>query len=130
MWKPVIGVISGFLLWSFLWIGGNQLLGAVLPEHFRLDEARSPGAGALSVLIVYSLVCSFASGALTNWMGRGAMWAVWTLGLVLLAVGIAVEASYWQQLPLWYHIIFLVLLVPLTAAGAMLTSTLTRNRQA
>ena len=39
------------------------------------------------------------------------------------AVGIAVEASVWSLLPAWYHIIFLVLLIPVTMAGGRLKKT-------
>ena len=42
------------------------------------------------------------------------------LGLALLAVGIAVQAGYWDVLPIWYHLIFLALLLPMAALGGRL----------
>ncbi|MCW5874766.1 MAG: hypothetical protein KIS88_09005 [Anaerolineales bacterium] len=42
------------------------------------------------------------------------------LGVVLLLVGIAVQRQYWKLMPLWYHLLFLALLVPTTLFGASL----------
>jgi sugar phosphate permease len=39
---------------------------------------------------------------------------------VLLAVGIVVEVSAWELVPAWYHVVFLLLLVPCTLFGARL----------
>ena len=44
---------------------------------------------------------------------------LWT-GILLLATGIAVQLQYWSLLPIWYHLVFLVLLVPSTVAGGSL----------
>ena len=118
MWKPVLGVVLGFLLWSLLWVGGNQVFAVVSPRHFQLAESQTPATSALLVLILHSLVCSFAAGALARWLAGGIMTPVWILGGLLLAVGIAVELSWWSLLPLWYHLVFLALLVPLTLTGA------------
>ena len=42
------------------------------------------------------------------------------LAAILLAVGLYAEISYWTMLPVWYHLIFLVLLPPATIAGGRL----------
>ena len=49
-----------------------------------------------------------------------AMRAVWILAFVQLAIGIAVEASYWELMPVWYHLLFLALLIPATVYGGRL----------
>ena len=42
------------------------------------------------------------------------------LGLLLLVVGVGVQAAMWNLMPLWYHLPFLALLLPATLAGAAL----------
>lgn len=49
-----------------------------------------------------------------------AMTAVWWLAGVQLALGIGIEASAWSLTPVWYHVVFLGLLVPATVYGATL----------
>ena len=48
------------------------------------------------------------------------MKAAWTLAIILLAVGLGVEISGWDTTPAWYHIVFLVLIVPSVLLGARL----------
>jgi hypothetical protein len=40
------------------------------------------------------------------------------LGVVLAGVGAFVQSRVWKLMPLWYHLSFLLLLVPVTLAGA------------
>lgn len=40
--------------------------------------------------------------------------------VLLLLTGIGVQASVWTQMPVWYHLSFLVLVAPVTLAGARL----------
>lgn len=69
--------------------------------------------------IVLSVVASLGSGALCALIARrSSRGPGLVLGLALLATGIAVQASVWKLEPIWYHLTFLVLLVPLTLLGA------------
>ena len=46
------------------------------------------------------------------------------LGFLLLAVGLLMVVLSWPYVPIWYHIIFTALLMPLTIVGGKLkTST-------
>ena len=48
------------------------------------------------------------------------------MGRLILAalVGIAVQTAYWDQLPLWWHLLFLAAIVPMAMLGAQLRGTL------
>ena len=39
------------------------------------------------------------------------------VGVILLLVGIAVEFMFWKVAPAWYHIIFVLALIPMTILG-------------
>jgi hypothetical protein len=45
------------------------------------------------------------------------------LGVLLLIFGAAVQAYAWSYIPIWYHIIFLGLLIPLTILGGKMKQT-------
>jgi hypothetical protein len=49
-------------------------------------------------------------------MSRASLW----LGLILLGVGMFVQAQYRYLMPLWYHLLFLLLLVPACMIGGQL----------
>ena len=38
----------------------------------------------------------------------------------MLVTGIAVQAGVWALMPVWYHLVFLALLVPVCLVGARL----------
>jgi hypothetical protein len=116
--KQVFAVATGFILWSMLWLGLNQLLlllGVMSPTSTQPITDAKP----LLVLLVGSVLISLLSGYVTSRIS-GLQWALpaAALGLLLLATGVFVQLKLWYLIPLWYHLIFLVLLMPMTVLGA------------
>jgi hypothetical protein len=52
----------------------------------------------------------------------GVAWAfpAVALGVLLLATGVLVQLKLWYLIPLWYHLAFLLVLIPMTLLGARL----------
>jgi hypothetical protein len=46
--------------------------------------------------------------------------AVWALAVLQLVLGIGFEASAWSLTPVWYHVVFLLLIMPATVYGGRL----------
>jgi hypothetical protein len=114
--RLVLAVIAGFALWSVLWVGAHQGAISLAPQLY--DSAGVPTSPAIyAVYLVLSIVCSLLAGRVARAVSASGSGAVLVLALLLLAVGIAVQASAWAQQPLWYHLAFLVLLVPACLAG-------------
>ena len=120
MWKPILAIVPGFICWSLLWVGGNQVFIRLSPDAFKMPVSGFPPTSSLIILLVFSVLCSLASGALAGWIARTSLIPVWVLAGILLVVGILVERGYWQQLPLWYHLSFLAALIPAVVAGALM----------
>jgi hypothetical protein len=117
MLRGVLGVVAGFILWSVMWVSAGTALQAAAPASY--PQAGPIHSAPAAVLLVISIVCSLASGraaSIAARSGRGG--AVWTLGALLLAVGIFVQSQLWDAMPMWYHLSFLALLVPATLLGA------------
>jgi hypothetical protein len=118
--KQVFAVATGFILWSVLWLGLNQLLlvlGVMSPTNTQpLTDAKP-----LVLLLVGSVLISLLSGYVTSRIS-GLQWALpaGALGVLLLATGVFVQLKLWYLIPLWYHLIFLLLLMPMTILGARL----------
>ncbi len=118
MIRSMIAVITGFAVWSALWLGGGAALGAIAPDMY-VDGAAITSPGGLAILLALSVVCSLASGFAAAVLRRERRWgAIFFLGVLLLAVGIAVQTQAWHLMPVWYHLTFLVLLMPATLLGA------------
>lgn len=118
MIRVAVAIVAGFLLWSALFLGGNQAIVAVAPADLS-EAAVVADPLVLGILVGLSLLCSIIAGATTARLARGsALKAAVALAAILLAVGIGVQASAWDTLPLWYHLSFLALLAPGVLVGA------------
>jgi hypothetical protein len=115
--RGFFAVVAGVAVWTVLWIGSNQGLIALLPEHVQ------PGlpiehVGVLVYLIVFSSALSVLAGWITATLAtRSPMGHVWALALIHLSLGIFFQATAWTLFPIWYHLVFLGLVVPMTLWG-------------
>ena len=116
--KLTLAALAGFATWSVLWVLGNTVLMKLFPDAFHQDGTTAR-PGMLLVVLGLSVAYSAFSGFLTAWIGGGIAPAYLQAGLIL-AVGIAVQWQYGKQFPLWYHLLFLGLLVPAILLGAKL----------
>lgn len=118
--RAAIGVIVGYAVWSGLWLGGNEGLALVYPQEVEAFAANTPisTTGYLAAAIVLSVVCSFMAGRINAAVSRRASkGAVMTMAVLLFATGAIVQGSVWSLMPLWYHLTFLALLLPVCLAG-------------
>lgn len=118
MIKKSVAVVVGYALWTALWLGGNALFFSELAAKAQAGEAIT-SAGTLLWVLLLSLVCSLAAGAVVGAISRSKA-AVLTAGVLLLLTGIAVQASAWSLMPVWYHLVFLALIVPVVLVGGRL----------
>ena len=131
MVRIVLGVIAGFLAWAIVWFGSEKILSAIWPEgfgaHQRAFEAAIKNGGQftadttlLLIHIVLASIVSVMAGFLAALIAGEHMRAPVVLGFLLLAFGLLKAVMSWQYVPLWYHVIFTALLIPMTIAGGKL----------
>lgn len=120
MKRVVLGIIVGYVVWTVIWLGGNT---AFFSEAAEIVQEGRPftAPGPLAALLVLSIICSIAAGYACAWIAKTrAGSALLITALLLLATGIGVQAGVWSMMPVWYHLIFLGLLVPVTLLGGKL----------
>lgn len=136
MVRIILGVVVGFIVWSILWVGSDQVLINVSSgwygAHHRAFEtamfnqtAFTPDTGVLILHIVRSIVISLIAGFLAAFVAGENRKAPFALGILLLLFGLMVQVMVWSYMPLWYHAAFLLLLVPITVIGGKLRSRAT-----
>ena len=130
MLRIVFGVIAGFLAWLIVWVGSEKVLSAIWPEfgvHQRaFEEAVKNGgqftadAGALLTHIVLGSIVSVMAGSLAALIAGENTRAPLVVGCLLLALGLLKAVMSWPYVPIWYHVIFTALLLPLAIMGGKL----------
>lgn len=128
MLRIVLGVVAGFLVWSMLWVGSDAILSLLSPGWYgrsltELDQAarnQTPYTADSTLLVlalIRSVLCSITAGFVAALIARENTKSTVGLGVLLLLFGIFIQSVYWNYVPLWYHIPFLLLLVPMTILG-------------
>ena len=130
MLRIVLGVIAGFIGWLILWIGSEKILSAIWPafgtHQKEFEEAIKNGGeftantGALLTHIVIGSLVSVMAGALGALIAGENSRAPFAVGVLLLALGIMKAVMSWSYVPIWYHVVFTAMLLPLAIAGGKL----------
>jgi hypothetical protein len=109
--------VAGAVVWAVLWVGGTKVAQMVAPAALPAGQPVTD-TGVLGALVLYSVVLSILAGYVTARVASNAATsAVRGLAILQLLLGVAIEASAWSLTPVWYHIVFLLLLVPATIYG-------------
>lgn len=136
MVRIVLGVLAGFFAWAIAWVGSEKILSAIWPEgfgaHQRAFEAAITNGGQftadttlLLVHLVLGSIVSVMSGLLAALIAGENIRAPLVLGFLLLALGVLKAVLSWSYVPLWYHVLFTALLLPMTIMGGrLITATL------
>jgi len=127
MVRSIASIIVPVVVWGVLWVGSAQVAAAVAPSAF--DENAIPTAPwILGMFIGLSMLLSVFAGWLGGKIaGKAIMKHVMILGMTQLLVGIGVQASVWDQMPLWYHLPSLALVVPMHLLGGRLVRPTPRS---
>jgi hypothetical protein len=119
MIRAILGVLAGYVVWTAIWLLGNALLFA---EELKQVAAGIPltDTTVLAKILGLSAVCSLAAGVMTAAIvkreSKTAM--VLVMAALLLGTGVAVQAGQWNLMPVWFHLTFLGLLVPVAYLGS------------
>ena len=133
MVRIVLGFIAGFFAWVIVWFGSEKILSAIWPEfgvHQRAFQAAIENGGQftadtrmLITHIVLGSIVSVMSGFLAALIAGGNQRAPLVLGCLLLALGLLKAVMSWPYVPIWYHVIFTAILLPMAIMGGKLITT-------
>ena len=133
MIRIVLGVIAGFIAWLLVWVASEKIISVVWPAfgaHQKAFEEAIKNGGpftaetsALLTHIVLGSIISVMAGAAAALAAGENTRAPLIAGCLLVAMGIAKAAMSWRYVPIWYHIIFTAMLLPLAILGGKLVST-------
>lgn len=120
MLRSIVAVVVPIVMWGVLWGGSNAAMRAAAPEQFDENMVTS-NTGLLATAIAISVVLSVVAGLVCVKIApRLHMRHVWILAIIQFVIGIAVQATVWELMPLWYHIPFLALVMPAHLVGGRL----------
>ena len=134
MLRIILAVIAGFFAWSVMWVGSERLLCIASPDWFgvhqiafekatRNKEAYTPDTMILILNVVRGTLVTVITGFLTALISGENRLSTPILGVLLVAFGLVVVVMTWRIVPLWYHVLFTLMLIPMTIVGGLLRSS-------
>jgi hypothetical protein len=126
MWRTIGGIVAGLVAWAVVVTILNFGLRAAIPDYHAAELAlRSTGmmqfTGPMETgRLIEAALTSLAAGAVVGWIEPSKKWVPWLVGAIILAMFLPEHVKLWHVFPVWYHLSFLVPLVPLVALGAAL----------
>ena len=133
MLRIVLGVIAGFFAWMTVWVGSEKIVSAVWPAFGAHQDAfqaaiehggpSTADSTMLFVHIVLASIVSVISGLLAALIAGENKRAPLVLGFLLLALGLLKAVMSWPYVPIWYHVIFTAILLPMAIIGGRLRTS-------
>ena len=118
--KTVGAVIAALVTWILIATVLNLVLRASWPHYHEAEISFNFTFAMKLARLVLGATSSLGAGFVAAWIGNGRMRAATLTGIVLLGLFIPNHYLLWNKFPIWYHLTFLVSLLPLTLLGAAL----------
>jgi len=119
MTRNILGVVAGLVAWLLL----AAILGVVMrnswPAYAAVAETMSFTLPMMFARLSIGALATVAAGFVTALITRSAV-AKLIPGVLLLIAFIPQHVMLWDKFPIWYHLTFLLSLVPLTYLGSRL----------
>jgi len=124
MWRTAGGILAGIVTWAVVVTIINFGLRLWLPGYVQVEHALLFTLPMKIARLLMAALTSVIAGAVIPAVAPASRWAPWIAGGVILALFLPSHISLWSRFPIWYHLAFLVPLVPLVVMGAQLSRQL------
>ena len=128
MKRSILALGAGFAAWGVVATLLNFGLRAGLPGYALVEKAMTFTLAMKIARLILGALASLAAGATVGIIAPANKIVPWVLGFVVLAMFIPAHILLWAKFPVWYHLVFLLTLVPLVALGAALTRSSRESR--
>jgi hypothetical protein len=120
MWRTLASVVAGLVAWAVVVTLLNFGLRAAIPGYHVAETTLQFTMTMKAGRLIEAALSSIAAGAIVSLIAPSKKWAPWIVGLIVLAMFLPVHVQLWNKFPVWYHLAFLVPLVPLVVFGGSL----------
>lgn len=131
MWRSIGSVLAGLVAWALVVTLLNFGLRAAIPGYHAAEATLQFTMTMKIARLIEAALTSLAAGAIVAVVSPSTRWAPWAVGLIVLGLFLPVHVNLWHKFAPWYHLSFLVPIVPLVVLGAWLArNTVGAERQA
>src|SRR6478672_4262156 len=120
MWRTILSIIAGLVGWGVVVTLLNFGLRAAIPGYHAAEATLQFTAAMKAGRLIEAALASLAAGAVTSLVDPSKTWTPWLVGGIVLAMFLPFHLSHWSLFPAWYHLTFLLSILPLVLGGGVL----------
>jgi len=124
MLRNILGVVAGLVSWLIVAAIAGFILRASWPEYVAVADSMNFTLPMMIARLSIGALATLSAGFVIALIARSSI-APLIGGVVLLIAFVPQHVMLWDKFPLWYHLTFLLSLVPLSYAGGRIRSALT-----
>ena len=117
MARSILGVVAGLFAWAVVVTLAGIIMRVAWPAYARVADAMTFTLAMMTARLTIGAVATVAAGWVAAVVGGRSRLVRLAPGLLLLGVFIPQHIMLWEKFPIWYHLTFLLSLVPLTYLG-------------
>jgi hypothetical protein len=117
MAKGILGVVAGLLAFLAVVFIAGIIMRGTWPDYARVADAMTFTLPMMIARLTIGALATIAAGLVTAAIAKPSALVRLVPGLLLLAAFIPQHIMLWAKFPVWYHLTFLLSLVPLTYLG-------------
>ena len=120
--KALLAVVAGLVVWIAVVTVTGLIMRSSWPAYARVADAMTFTLPMMLARLSMGALATLAAGWVTAAIAPQPMLVRLMPGLILLAAFIPQHIALWNIFPVWYHLTFLLSLVPLTYLGGRASS--------
>ena len=120
MKRSIFACLTGLLTWIVVVSVINRVLRLSMPNYTAAEHTLQFTLAMKWARLLMAIVTSVAAGAVTSWISQSSRWAPLIVGGVVLAMFLPLHIAIWNKFPAWYHLTFLLTIIPAVLGGALL----------
>jgi len=122
MKRSILACLAGLLTWAVVVTVINRVLRLSLSNYTVAEHTLQFTLGMKWARLLMAIVTSLVAGAVTRRISPSSRWAPLIVGSVVLAMFVPAHIALWSKFPAWYHLTFLLTIIPAVLVGALLTT--------
>jgi hypothetical protein len=120
MKRSILACLAGVLTWAVVVTVINRVLRLSLPNYTVAEHTLQFTLVIKWARLLMAIVTSLVAGAVTRWISPSSRWPPLFVGCVVLAMFAPWHIANWSRFPAWYHLTFLLTIIPAVLVGALL----------
>ena len=117
MRRGIASVLVGLVAWFCVATMVNLALRVSWPDYAAAEKLMVFTLGMQVARLLTGALASLGAGFAAVVVAKGSATPVRVLAVLLLLLFIPVHYALWDKFPIWYHVLFLASLIPVTLLG-------------